>query len=175
MNALSKYLGADGAALLECRDTIQALLENSKNQREFIAGAKKVWSKYRSSKRKVLRGRPSVWKPVISAVEAFYDKSKKDFKFQKVSDGQLIQYVRIKHPELREDAVRKYVRLNRISWIPPQDRSPADWRFIQKHAPGLLKKDFIAKQVELYRKGTDKPLSEVVKTVMKRITSALQK
>ena len=160
---------------MEPSGTIQGLLEHSKNQKEFIAGAKKVWSKYRSPKRKVIRGRPSVWKPIISAVNAWYRDNKKDQRFQKPTDYQLIQHVLSQHPGLREDAVRKYVKLDRLSRKPPQDRSLNEWQYLNKRASFFLEEEFITMQVELSSKDSDKSVSEIVEMIKERISSALQK
>ncbi|MDR4470667.1 MAG: hypothetical protein MRJ68_20590 [Nitrospira sp.] len=127
---------------LQCGEEIRALLENSQNQKQFVVGAKKIWAKFRTSKGKVRRGRPSEWQTVIAEVKSWYDEQNKDFIFEKTTDYQLIQHVESKHPKLHKDTIRKYVKLWRLSWTPPWSRSIADWQWLNKHEPGLVQNDF---------------------------------
>lgn len=121
---------------------IQTLFENSKNQKEFIAGAKKVWSKFRSSQGKVRNGRPSEWRTVITEIQRWYKDHNRDDIFERTTDYQLIQHVGSKHPGLHKDTIRKYVKLWRLTWTPPWNRSIADWRWLNKHEPGLVQNEF---------------------------------
>ena len=155
---------------LQCRDEIQALLEQSKNQKQFIAGARTIWVKFRTSKKKVRRGRPSEWRTVIAEIVLWYEDQKKDYMFEKTTDYQLIQHVESKHPKLHKDTIRKFVKLWRLSWTPPWNRSIADWRWLNKHEPGLVHDDFQAIK-HLQESST---LRFVLKDVEQRISAALK-
>jgi hypothetical protein len=151
-------------------DEIQALLENSKNQKEFIAGAKQVWSKFQSSQGRVRRGRPSEWRTVIAEIVLWYEDQKKDYMFEKTTDYQLIQHVKSKYPALHNDTIRKFVKLWRLTWTPPWNRSIADWRWLNKHEPGLVQDDFQAIK-HLQESST---LRFALKDVEQRISAALK-
>lgn len=158
----------------QCKEELCISLENSKTQKQFIMKAKEVWSKFSASQKKHNLRRPSEWRAIIPVILDWYEKDNRDFIYETELDSKLIKHVKAKQPRLNAYTIRKYVRLFRLTWTPPWNRTKEDWEFLAKNAEGFAQDELEIIREILRQRQEDDWMACLLRESMQRIPSSLK-
>ncbi|HWF59543.1 MAG TPA: hypothetical protein VN666_04445 [Nitrospira sp.] len=151
-----------------------ALIENSKTQKQFITGAKKLWSKVFTLKEMANQRRPSEWRTIIVEIKRWYEARNRDFRHEMALDGQLIRDVKANHPRLNAYTIRKYVRLFRVTWTPPWERTKGDWELLNENASEIVQAELEAIRNILRERPQTDGLASLLRDVEQHLPSLIK-